>query len=61
MFINFLLQYLNKYDLTFRINNKINRRKHYDFFYAIEIDKVYLYLESDKEADDGNDELLVIS
>ena len=31
------------------------------FLYAIEINKVYLYLESDKEADDGNDELLVIS
>ena len=29
--------------------------------YTIEIDIVYLYLESDKEADDGNDELLVIS
>ena len=43
------------------MEKKLIRRKHDDFFYPIEIDKENLYLESDKEADDGNDELLVIS
>ena len=54
------LLYNNSHRLLIFIEFDI-RRKHDDFFYPIEIDKVNLYLESDKEADDGNDELLVIS